>query len=72
MSPAALVPLLFGWGMAGLLTPVAIMVPLACLWPFLAAVNARGEYHVREHVRDMLPGAVLVLGLALVLGGRVA
>lgn len=48
---------------ASLTFTVAIAVMLV-----LAAIEARGTYHVREHVRDMAPWAVTFVGIAAVVG----
>ena len=45
-----------------------VLTALAGVFLALAFVNARGSYHVAQHVRDMLPWAAMVIAIAAVAG----
>lgn len=54
--------------MTGVLSffPNLILIAM-CAVGFGGLLNSKGHIHVREHVLDMLPGAVLVLAIALLI-----
>lgn len=71
-----LLPLFWAPGLLGLLTWLglpgavagAVLEAGVVLMALSAVLNARGTWHAREHVRDIAPGAVVTLSLALALG----
>ena len=46
----------------------AVFAIAIVMLPLGAVLGARGTYHAREHVRDMMPWAVTFLGIAAIVG----
>lgn len=59
-----LIPMLW----APQIVPAILWAPAVVLLFFGSALNARGTYHVSEHVWDMAPGAIVVLTIAAIAG----
>ncbi len=54
-------------GLAGLVGLVTLVFTIAIVMMLMVAViEARGTYHVREHVTDMLPGAVAFILIVII------